>query len=66
MQSIPEISDLNYYRDATHYNTDIQTIYADGIISGKYDIKNINDIKQSKLELDALIKQFESENKDWI
>jgi hypothetical protein len=45
MQSIPEITDLNYYRDATHYNTDIQTIYADGIISGKYDIKNINDIK---------------------
>lgn len=65
LQSIPEITDLSRYKDASHYDTGIQKDYADAVFSGKFDI-NADTFEKNKLELQSLIEQFEKENADWL
>ncbi|BCJ94366.1 hypothetical protein acsn021_19350 [Anaerocolumna cellulosilytica] len=40
VQSIPEINDLNNYKDLRHFNNKVSRIYTDAIFFGGYDIDN--------------------------
>lgn len=65
LQSIEEISDLDFYKDTTHFNLDIQEKYAQALISDDYDI-DASDILDKRLQLSSLVNQFSNENSDWL
>ena len=80
MQYIDEITDLNYYKDLSHFNTDIQELIVDCIRDRSKDVseRNLEDHINRLLDLVLqisfghinrlldLVASFESDNKDWI
>ncbi|GHV55541.1 hypothetical protein FACS1894216_18200 [Synergistales bacterium] len=65
MQDIPEITDLDHYKDITHYDTYIQGIYAESIKDGRLDVTQ-ETFPQRKARLENLIKRFAEDNSDWL
>lgn len=63
LQSLPQINDLNNYKDLTHYNLDLQKIYADSIFDDKYTIEEIEQLENNLNILNEYINEFSLKTK---
>lgn len=66
LQTLPQIIDLNYYKDASHFDLALQKIYAESVINNINRVENINDILNNKKELLRLLNIFIQQNSDWL
>ena len=64
-QAIPQICDLRYYKDITHYNAKINAYMVDCFANNEYFVTS-ETIEYSNDALRERIKGFKSENSDWL
>lgn len=62
---IDEITDLNHYRDLTHFGPSLSDMILENIYNTKYELKSSN-IEEKIQRMDSLINIFVQENKDWL
>lgn len=63
--SIEGTKNLDFYRDVTHFNTDIQEEVVDYIKNEKYYLTKDN-IKDKQENIKNMIKEFQAENSSWL
>lgn len=66
MQDHPSITDLDYYKDQTHYDLILQHDYTDAFLSEGGNVHNVEEIEDKRCQLEELIVTFESENSSWL
>lgn len=64
-QSIPQICDLDNYKDSTHYIAEINEFMVDCFKLGEYKTTK-ETIGNNIRALEIMVKQFEIENSDWL
>lgn len=64
-QLMEKITDLNCYRDITHFNNSMQEEIVDYIKSEKYDL-NKDNIENKQKTIRSIIREFEVENSNWL
>lgn len=64
-QCAPFITDLDLYKDVSHYNQDINEWMVDQMAAKEY-IVNADSSKQSNEKLREIIAQFAKDNSDWL
>lgn len=64
-QCLPTITDLNNYKDTSHYSAHINDLMVDYMAEGSY-VVNTNSIESSIQQLQNLVNTFTADNKDWL
>jgi hypothetical protein len=64
-QAIPQICDLDNYKDITHYSAEINEFMVDCFKGGDYTVKT-DTIDESVHNLEILVEQFSEENANWL
>ncbi|WP_029904133.1 hypothetical protein [Prevotella sp. 10(H)] len=62
---IPEINDLNYYGDVTHFSPELADKIMRNIYNPEYEI-NASNVDSMMQRVDSLVNVFIEENKDWL
>ena len=65
VQDFIEITDLNYYKDSTHYGPYLQDKMTEAILSGTHRV-NSETVLDTERNLRVLVTLFESANQEWL
>ena len=65
-QQMPEMTDLDNYKDTTHYSEKINEKMVDCFVSEKYAIRSQADAQKADENINALMQQFIAANSDWL
>lgn len=65
MQVVDEITDLDHYKDITHYDMYLQERIVDIIKDGSKDI-NLSNYEDFFEKMEKLLLQFKNDNEDWL
>ncbi|WP_455542982.1 hypothetical protein [Intestinibacter sp.] len=64
-QTLPEVEDLNNYRDITHFNLEIQEKIVDLMKDKKNDL-TVDNIEQKQTKIRNMVEEFKKDNADWV
>lgn len=66
MQDHPLITNLDHYKDQTHYDLTLQEDYTEAFLADEPNVRNTDDIKAKRIHLAELVNEFEEENASWL
>lgn len=61
-----QIANLEHYKDQTHFDSTLQKVYTDAMLSPEGTITSVDDIAASRQRLEDIVVKFEEENVDWL
>lgn len=66
MQDHPLITDLDHYKDQTHYDLILQHDYTESFLSEGGNVHSVEEIDDKRIQLEERIISFERENASWL